>query len=451
MPVWSSSYWVLERWRATQSQWSAAQTAARIGISRQAWDQWEETGRVPHERVEDLDRAFGAEGALADLLWACSTPEAFSARTSWAHNVIHRGAVWVWVRGASGEPVVARLRWGPVEVMFSDQGRAGIALTSPVAIPNPPIELELRYPGWADWGRGHLPGNLGIPVISGVPHMRLRRTHATDPSVWTVTSRLQRLLSRTSAPDAVLNRVVGDGEFVRGAFAQSRPPPPACLDLSTADRFDDRPEPVAGPDCRRVRVARGLSQDEVVHQVNKLDPGVRLTKATLQRFENGSEPRLAHLRSRLDTVYGAGGHLCCEKLKDAVHLYSDAVRFCFPGWWVGPVWVLVLESGSTAPGMVSLSWGPWAIKVKVRPGQVFTFRKAPSSGSDLFVRGPVGWAFEVGVGVWPGAHDANHDWTPTDDTAERRLWKSMKGVYVDALNGSRSAAALAVLRARRSD
>jgi len=101
--------WLLSAWRQNVVGRSATDVATDLGVARSALSNWESDRRQPDApTVEQLDRLYGARGALVDLLAAAGTPVGLDPRRTWWHNYRPSGGpVWAWVRPLPGRRFVS--------------------------------------------------------------------------------------------------------------------------------------------------------------------------------------------------------------------------------------------------------------------------------------------------------------------------------------------------------
>lgn len=452
--------WLLRRWRTNVAGIKhVVEAAHRFGVSNTLWSGWETGERIKAEQVTELDKFFQAHRAFEEIVWATTTTRALKARRDWSQNLQGESASWwVWLRhaDATNREIQATVRWGPAVVRIDDHAPRGLVLTTPVSIPNPPVEVHLDSPGWADFGRGEIPPGLGLASVSGVRRMR---APIPDPATWIVSQRIRRLIGHVPGWQRVVADLLSDSPFVKEALEIDEDPwTGRALDLSSISEVGEAriADPVPGEEFRRVRKARHLYRKGVCSSLNDLDPSEPVSYDQLKRFEENSEPLTPNIRPRLDLVFGAGGSLC----RDAIHVAHlrgtterDTWRADFPKWWFGPVWVRAdqRDSGYRGPGDIDLTWHPWTKRVRVRTGQVLALTKASTESEPLRIDAPAGWAITAGMGRALNAQTVNHQWRLTDDHAAHQLWSQLSDVYLAAFGKNRGDAARVAFAHRRKE
>lgn len=210
--------------------------------------------------------------------------------------------------------------------------------------------------------------------------------------------------------------------------------------------------PALGADFARVRVARGRSRAEAAGAVNALEPDHPVSEHQLQRLEAGREPRPCLLRSRLDSVYRADGHLACE-LVPVRPVDEQCGRRVFevdhPDWWIGPAWFAPTGSHE---GLVPIriEWGRWVKDVLMRLGQTVSARRPCVGYPAPRVSVPTGVVLTAGIGRPPNAADINKNWLTIDDRATAWLLAFTARNYLGAFGKSASQAAEMVRFHRRT-
>lgn len=429
---------------------STVAASRRLGVSAALWSSWESNSKpIAWHRVVEIDRAFQAKGAFRALVWATTTTEALQPRQAWTHNLAPgRRHAWAWLRVAGPTHRTARavIRWGPAIVPVELCGPQGIVVTTPVTVPNPPVRVILDSPGWVDFGPGTIPGEIGLPSVSGVHRMRA----GPDWAGWEFAERIGRLVGHAPGWKAEVIRYFGDSDFIADALDGRVERPRETLDLASIGAGAVEPAasaatvPPDGAALQCVREARKLSRPTAAAQVSAI-MRTPVSENQLYRLENGSRPSVAMLRAGLDRVYGGDGHLCLEPLAGGgidPGKENGVWTVAFPPWWVGPVWVRFLHpSNANAVGEVELHWHPWVKRIRVRAGQTVRLRQAVADSGPLTVRAPAGWEVRAGVGHDERAHGVNDHWWIDDERAARRHWIDFSAIYLQAFGRDRREAA----------
>ena len=410
---------LLHAWRTRVAGLSQATVAARLGISEGLASMWE-TGarRISLTHLRALDAQYGAEGALLDLALALDKPDGLPAGTVWAHNPQGPSRPhWAWLRPRPGRGRVdALLLWGAFAFdCSSDCDDRGFFVTSPVSMPNPPVWVHLREPGWVDFGQGRIPDMFEVPCFEAVNVARLSNggqspVGLVDPDV------VARFRRDPRFATAVLDLFGQRPELVRQVFSATEPKTyVADLTVQPPVALHD-PRPFDGPALRTLREARGFSQADAAQLATELLPDHPVSDDQVRVLERGGSPRARLLRSRLDSVYGADGLTCVEEV--GVTGGRSPIVVDFPGYWIGPIWVTLVAEGST-PALVQLTFGMHSKQVIARPGTTLTCRRATRTKGSLLVSCPTGWRVRAGVGARPDGRDVNWGWRNVDDLSTR--------------------------------
>lgn len=440
---------VLRAWRE-HADVRSGELAERMGKAPQTLSGWESGARAhrgldPYEIAEALGTSVAETEAFVDLWRAAGSVTDGMPHTRWAHNFAAPGGpVWVWLRPSAGASRLrAALWWGePFQGSLDiEVSASGIVLTAPVSIPNPPLEVVFEGDGWADFGTGLIPeevgDGLGALVRDGrsilgtsapaYPPIRDReqralgslfgslRTVAEDLGIaWSVLVPHLGMARSDRAPHSLQGHTVGS-ESTSGPRV-----------------FDDRGVLrsqllLSGAQARDLREARGFSRQHAATEASAHDREHPVSHSAVETLEaSGSTGKTHGLLSRLDTVYGADGRLGVERTFDSLDAPrparpADGYVVNFPRYWVGPVW---LQAVSPVPGgrdVVDLVWGPWRRKQRVDSGCVLTTRRATKTAEGLQVVVPAGWRLIAGVGASPSALDVGHGWWPVNLRAAARL------------------------------
>ncbi len=409
----------------------ATQVGAAVGVGRSAVSNWESGVRRPDRAtLARLDHLYSAGGALVDLAAALGTPGALDARTTWWHNFAASGGpAWAWARPAGGaEQIGLQIRWGPLGLhLHKPCDTRGLMVTAPASVDNPPLRVELDSPGWVDFGQGRPPRQLGLPVVVGP--LRVRLAAADDHTVAIFSALLRPLLSRDDGTPKLLRGFLGRrADLVEDAL--SRAAPQHVTDLpASGPTVALRRQAWPGGRYRLLREARGLSQSFAAIRATAMMPTAPVSDDQIALLEAGGCPRVDHLASRLDVIYGADGHTVLEPIA-ATHTNARLSAVSFPQWWVGPVWITLRATTGDAAEAVTLRWPPWEKHIRVRPGTTVTARKAAGGWPDLEVCLPPGWTLTPGLGHFRGAVDVNQDWHPVDRRSADAIFNTYLPAYL---------------------
>lgn len=433
---------VLRRWREQVAGRTQRSAARELGVAPSLWSGWESGHEaVGQVRKHDLDRLFRAEGTLAALLEATTTPAAFAPRASWWFNVQGPSKPWwIWIRPHEDAAKVS-LRWGPSVIPPVAVGAAGLVITTPVSMPNPPLSVcFVAGDGWVDMGPGALPGVLGLRIVDGVS---LMRSPTPDYGTFVAVDGIRRLLGRSAAGPQAIRRLLGDPPFLDDVLAVLEAP------NTSEDVRQVHGEPIlasTGADFARARTGRGLGRAEAAFAVTTLEPRNPVSEHQIQRLEAGHDPRPYLLRSRLDAVYGADGHLGSEPVP--VRAVGDGGRSVVsevdhPDWWIGAVWFAVEDTGADSVA-IEIEWGNWRKRVLMRAGQAVLARR-PQPGYPLpRVTAPRRADVRAGIGRVHGAADINRNWSTTDERATAWLRAFTLRNYLRAFGTTASQVSAAV-------
>lgn len=429
--------WLLRHWRTHVARRSASGVAAELGTVRAAVANWEAGRRVPDaDRIHQIDRIYGAGGALAGLCRAVGTPSALDADSMWWHHFDHgRAPCWAWVRVPDGHPsVMVGARWGPLRVdVRLPGGPEGAIITLPTSTADPPVCVSVDPPGWVEFGTGPIPPSLPIPSRSVVRH--IRPVLPPDPALTLIAGRLRPLMSANAGWVDQLRGALGVGRHLVDATLVS-------TGASVADLTMHDPSPPlpgashwSGRRYQDLRHARNMSRQLVADSVTDLWPAEPLLDGQLETFEAGGKPRVDDLAGRLDVVYRADGRSFVAP--SGIAREGEGVLLRPPVWWHGPLWVQPYRTdGEGGAGVVRIRWDPWEKAVRLRPGTVVSFRKRSGDLSRPTVLLPEGWAVRSGIGLHPGAVPVDHDWAPIDDERARPIFSRYVEVYLELFGRS---------------
>jgi transcriptional regulator with XRE-family HTH domain len=415
--------WLLRTWRNDVAALPQTDVVTRLGISKGTLSMWESGSRRPNiDQLRALDACYGAGGALVDLALALGTPAGLPARHIWAHNPQGPSAPhWAWLRPLPGEGrIEALLRWAAfgheVDEITGGDAR-GVFVTTPVSMPNPAAWIRLARPGWVDFGRGEVPAELGIPRVPALAGAQVAGGgHSAAGLV---------------APH-IVDRFLGDPVFAQAVLRFFGDRPDLVVQVFSTRQGWDRvarisppvPTPTEGarpPDpaaFKRLREARALSQADAAQVASELLPDQPVRADQVRGVENGSTPRSQFLRSRLDAVYRADGHLCGDEvpLREGPASTADVrIEVDIPEFWIGPVWFTLVPQGRARSGRVRLEWGS-DIKHMVFDGAAtITCRRATHDAGSPALFCPRGWQVTAGMGQRPDARDVNFGWLRKND------------------------------------
>jgi hypothetical protein len=113
----------------------------------------------------------------------------------------------------------------------------------------------------------------------------------------------------------------------------------------------------------------GTRPDDVLALVTDDQIGLR---------ERGGEPRQRFLRARLDSVYGAEGYSCIERV--GIRRDTSAVVAEVPDFWIGPIWFTLIR-GANCIAECTIQWGRHYKRMRVRSGTTVTVSAQPRTRS----------------------------------------------------------------------
>src|SRR4029453_18822623 len=172
-------------------------------------------------------------------------------------------------------------------------GDNGVFVTSPVSMPNPAVWVRLAQAGWVDFGRGEIPDQLGVPVVSALAAAEVAGGgHSAAGLV--APHIVDRFTGDPAFAEAVLRFFSDREDLVRQVFSTRQGWD--RLTLVTASAPEARSSPGGAPlpaptDPRRLREARGLSQADAAQLVTKLLPEHPVSGDQIRSAENGGRPR----------------------------------------------------------------------------------------------------------------------------------------------------------------
>ncbi len=401
------------------------EAATAAGVSHSAVATWETRTVVPMARVRKLDHCvYKQGGALAEIVLALKRSQCLPADRQWGAHPSH-GPLWGWFRG--NQRTTAHVAWGPwrMEVAVPETPW-GVAVTSPVGMPNPPLLVEFEKPARFDAIPGAPPDWLPVDVVDGLtllrpeskPHRVLHRA---------------ALFLREFRPQA-LERALGQRVGVRPSFVRR-------LLAHTKRRPRDHPTSIppgpASPILRldgrlaaNARRAQDLSERTVVDalaalpHVDDLRDGSGISAYKIKSIER-NESSEVELAAALDMLYGLDGRLVCAPVP-FTHSDDNEAVIGFFEFWQGPVW-LALEPGPRPRGEVLLVWHGHSKRLMPEGPCTVAFRKSYPDFEPLVVTAE-GWRVTPGIGRHPHAVDINAAWE-----FDERQMQRYEDVVMDAL------------------
>lgn len=454
---------LLRWWRKDLAELSLEAAARAAGVRSQTTVHNWESGRTEGPsgaQLKLLDQRYRASGALLGLYSAIRTPDALEAAAQWWKNFQGpSGPCWAWLRVQSKQSTVARVEAGPFAVDVEVPAGSGVFVQAYAFTNNPPVHVTLAHRGWADFGYGIVPPQIGVPIVDAAADAVIGPRQLPDPALLTATkvwlpglfgshdrwfdelkmrlghrveSTRQTLLAAAKGP-------FGTGSDLRGSHA-SREDVQRRWDAS---RFET------------LRLARGLSLSDLADASSALDQTLpTISRDHIHRFEHGATPRVPQFVERLDMALGADGQTCTVAV-DSTRVGPALIDVNFPSFWIGPVWIQFLapqskgtvgirsERNDLRPvktgAKARLTWKPWHKSLLVRDGVVVTTRKAAVNQRPLRVEFPPGWNVIAGVGVHPRAVDVNEGWGLVTTEAAFDSLRHYYGILDQALRHTRNA------------
>ncbi len=424
---------LLAAWMPSSRTPTNSSLAAALNLSQAAVSNWfSRASSLNWSDIARIDDALAAEGAFEDFLRALTTPNALEPDTVWRHNPGGTGPHWAWIRPAGDDdrPFMATVRIGPFAADYTPPpGRVGGIIWSAAAPVNPATQIELSRPGWVDFGRGRVPGSLGVSVTDIVEATRFDdpgHDHAFGVGIGIIERAgrhrprwLLEVADATGAPVELLREAVQYVKTMTGSAQQVQTGPIA----QPSHQWD-------GPSYAVLREQRRYSQRDVVSILARDRNPLGLGRSALDRFENGANVRVPLLAARLDRLYQGDGRTGYWPVPVAAGEVVDAVEF--PSWWVGPVWLSFRGPGS---GRCTLEWAPWRKPLQVASGGVVEIRRSSETSEPLTVHIPSGWVLTAGIGRHPAAVDANEHWLVMKE-AVQQFFQYYFDVTVRAAGGS---------------
>ncbi|MFD5830523.1 helix-turn-helix domain-containing protein [Lentzea sp. NPDC060358] len=392
--------------------------AAELNVSQSTLFNWENgrTEGLDRDRLVALDALYGAGGVLRDLYLALRTPDALLPTEQWWHN--YQGLsrpCWVWLRTADGRPGTAQVIAGPFMADCEIPAEDGVFLQVYASAPNPAVHVRIDGGGWADFGAGVIPANIGARVLNAVDLAVVgSRDNPDNALVVAARSWLPHTEYKgQSGWFALMKERLGEqAERTRTTFAAAAKAVVSTrTDVSAVPAsLDEVQRHWGGDSYRRLREARGLSLKDTADLASKLDTSLpQISKDHVRRLELGSAPRVPQLLERLDATLGADGRTCTVEVT-GIETTGGFTKVTFPTYWIGPVWVQFVCIGQAKDNSATLLWSPWCKTLTLSHGVVVTTRRSEPSQPPLRIKLPTGWEIRAGVGVHPRAVDVQTGW-----------------------------------------
>ena len=434
---------MLRAWRE-HAGLSSSELAEAIPVRRAAVSMWESGMRARRAAASvDMVKLIGDKlhlrlpesAAMLDLWQSAESVMASPARTAWAHNYQPpSGPAWAWLRPQPGnELMVASFWWGePLQgSLETPTSSEGVVVQFPTTVSNPPLQIALRQPGWADFGRGIVP-----PDVAGRIGMRLVDARQIIGDHVPVDPPLSASDHRVLSPWFGRARAIADHFGLKWSliaphlgYAGRKDRAPQALDGASlaatiwpgaarvdADGLIVSQLLISPAQARQMRTARGLSRGAAAASASRLNPAGPVSNKAIEAIEaQGHLPEGRHVIARLDTIYNADGRLGIDRTFNSRWRARRSAGQClieFPAYWCGPVWLQATGPTPTELGILEITWGPWRRRQHIRSGGVVTTRKATTDAPPMRVRLPDGWDLAAGTGAVPSALDINRFWSP---------------------------------------
>lgn len=397
------------------------------------------SSRMP--QITAISRALGLPAdqatALEDMWMAAGSVTVAAPRTRWAHNFLVPSAAWAWVRprevAEDGNAILQVTNWWGEALQGSRTftcGPGGVFLLYATTVTNPPLEVSLASPGWVDFGHGKIPAEIAARLGTALVDAReiitfsmpidppLSRDHQQEArSVLGKARELALSLGlgwRIFAPHLGMIRPHHAAHSLDGSSLQPTTWPGEAVTDSEGNV--ERQTLVPPTQLRALREGRGMSREQVVHDLNGLDPLNPVTAHAIEVMEaTGKFPDAPGVVAALDHLYRCDGRLGLDRIFDSVAMRpgpGNQYSVRFPAHYIGPIWVQATGRDANDTGLVDLTWGPWRRRQRVRSAMLLTTRKARPDTVPLTVAIPKGWRIVAGIGAAPTAADINHGWHP---------------------------------------
>lgn len=255
-----------------------------------------------------------AGGTFIAIARAARTPLGLQPRRKWEKTFTDdRGPVWIWLRPDEGDDSVhAGLEYGPFTRRCDHAcDSRGVFISLPVAGGNPPLTVTFDSVGWADFGSGEPPIELGIPVFSPFVTMTVTSRIRLLPKV--ITS-IKASFAETEPGLIALARTFRVDDYYAHALLETVVAKHNPEDLRPATVGGSKAFDVAtGADFKALRRARQLSVRQVVAGLNVLLPQSDMYRVS-EDLERGAKVTVPLLRSRLDTLLDGDGPMCSDQV-----------------------------------------------------------------------------------------------------------------------------------------
>ncbi|XVV10835.1 helix-turn-helix domain-containing protein [Actinoplanes sp. CA-131856] len=275
------------------SMWESGRRARRLGASVNTIRRIGERLGLDSRRQEALVGMWQAAGSVL----------AVAPRQAWTHNYQPpSGPVWLWLRAMPGrQPAAATLEWGAFSGRVGAQiSEAGVIVSSPTSVPNPPLQVVFDQPGWVDFGRGIVPddvaGTLGIQLVDGreimgkqmplAPPFAPGEEHVRPLRPWF--ARARALAGQLGMRWALISPQLGTMRPGRSWHALDATAVEATVwpGATVTDDGGLVSQLLLSPEeLRRLRAARGLSRRDAAKAATKLDEVNPLTSKSLEHLE----------------------------------------------------------------------------------------------------------------------------------------------------------------------
>jgi hypothetical protein len=314
--------------------------------------------------------------------------------------------------------------------------RNGVFVVFPISRASLSVLVDIEEPGWVDFGRGLIPEELGVPILSDLDQLQLSRNDGASTS-GDILASLQASSGESKFLIDVVTRIFRlDRIFKSSTSSNDKQGPTAYeVQLATKEPIDSRIWCQATK-LRRLREGRGLSLRRAASLASSLEPPQFIGHAAIDRMERGENVKdSAVIASRIDVVCRADGRISNLTLDSS----EDAGMFSvhFPSYWVGPVWIQMTAPIDNLEAELHLLWGAWQLRTNVRGNEVLTFRKSEPGGMEypLCINHSEGWTIAAGLGRREDARDLNLGWYPTSKEFRRLILNQL--MQMPALLGAK--------------
>lgn len=423
---------LLRMWRTGVLQMSAREMASALHVWPSTVSQWEsDARRVDPAALRSVrELAEGRGGDLGQLLDRAGTPRALLAAHRWEHNFpADAPGVLAWVRSTEPNSVSkVQVNWGILQATIErNAGSSGLLLYGPGGVTNPRLVVDLEVEGWCDFFVGEPSADLGIDLVA-VASLLQAGSHRSPFSVFFARHVRDNLPPDTEGIASVLgaNQTLIEGVMAEHELQDERVTTIAAADV--ADVADVARTPEAS--IRQARSGYRLSQQELADMVEK-QTGRFVTQDAVSRLERGLDVNDHLMTAAIDRTLGADGRLTRSLLKNVI---EGSAVIKFPTWWVGPIWIRVDQ-----PALVSLTWPPYAKRLRVESGGTVLYTRCADPATPLEITvTPNSVTASVGLGRHPGAVDINDQWWPASIDFLNETMFSGEKLVLKVFNRSRS-------------